>query len=37
MDATNLLQSIVEHISSEEESKPKAIEFFAEIRKPNKA
>ena len=33
----NLLQSIIEHISSEEESKPKAIEFFAEIGKPNKS
>jgi len=37
MDATNLLQSIAEHISSEEKSKQKAIEFFAEIGKPNKA
>ncbi len=37
MDVINLLQSIVEHISSEEESKPKAFEFSAEIRQPNKA
>ena len=33
----NLLQSIIEHVSSEEESKQKAIEFFAEIGQPNKA
>jgi hypothetical protein len=37
MDTINLLQSIIEHISSEKESKQKAIEFFAEIGKPNKA
>ena len=33
----NLLQSSIKHISSEEESKPKAIEFVAEIGQPNKA
>jgi len=31
MDVTNLLQSIIERISSEEESNQKTIKFFAKI------
>ena len=33
----NLLQSIIGRVSSEEQSKPKTIEFFAENGEPNKA